>query len=143
MFEGSGDPPAENFHIFELSRLDFLQFQHDFRSFSDKKGTLTRGSKPFSGWGWVGDGGGNTGAGGALALSLTSSIYVKRGPGGGRGGRGRGGASSCVKKHSYILNYDSKPQVSQRLLKTIVSPIEHARRRSNNERKGGGGGGFS
>ena len=23
---------------FELPRLDFLQFQHDFRSFSDKKG---------------------------------------------------------------------------------------------------------
>jgi hypothetical protein len=26
--------------IFELPRLDFLQFQHDFRSFSDKKGLL-------------------------------------------------------------------------------------------------------
>ncbi len=33
-FGGSG----ENFCIFELPRRDFLQFQHDFRSFSDKKG---------------------------------------------------------------------------------------------------------
>ncbi len=37
-FGGSGGPPPENFCIFELLRLDFLQFQHDFRSFSDKKG---------------------------------------------------------------------------------------------------------
>ena len=35
---GSGGPPPENFCMFELPRLDFLQFQHDFRSFSDKKG---------------------------------------------------------------------------------------------------------
>ncbi len=53
----------ENFGIFELPRLDFLQFQHDFRSFSDNKGLLLGGGgpKPFSG-------GANTGAGGgALA----------------------------------------------------------------------------
>ena len=35
---GSGGPPPENFCIFELPRLDFLQFQHGFHSFSDKKG---------------------------------------------------------------------------------------------------------
>ena len=34
---GGGGPPPENVCIFELPRLDFLQFQHDFRSFSDKK----------------------------------------------------------------------------------------------------------
>ncbi len=28
----------QNYCIFELPRLDFLQFQHDFHSFSDKKG---------------------------------------------------------------------------------------------------------
>ncbi len=33
-----GGPPPENFCIFELLRLDLLQFQPDFRSFSDKKG---------------------------------------------------------------------------------------------------------
>ena len=40
--------------------LDFLQFQHDFGSFSDKKGLLLGGPKPFSGRA-------NTGAGEALA----------------------------------------------------------------------------
>ena len=35
----SGQPP-ENFGIFELPRLDFLQFQHYFRSFLDKKELL-------------------------------------------------------------------------------------------------------
>ena len=34
---GLGSSPR-NFCIFELPRLDLLQFQHDFRSFSDKKG---------------------------------------------------------------------------------------------------------
>ncbi len=34
----SGGPPPENFCIFELPRLDILQFQNDFDSFSDKKG---------------------------------------------------------------------------------------------------------
>ena len=43
---GSGSPPPEHFCIFELPRLDFLQFQHDFRSFSDKKGTLLGGQNP-------------------------------------------------------------------------------------------------
>ena len=38
LFGGSGGPPPEHFCIFELPRLDFLQFQHDFHSFSDKKG---------------------------------------------------------------------------------------------------------
>ena len=37
-FLGVLGPPPENFCIFELPRLDFLQFQHDFPSFSDKKG---------------------------------------------------------------------------------------------------------
>jgi hypothetical protein len=32
--------------ISELPRLDFLQFQHDFRSFSDKKGLLLGGQNP-------------------------------------------------------------------------------------------------
>ncbi len=38
-----GCPPPENFRIFELPILDFLQFQHDFHSFSDKKGLLLEG----------------------------------------------------------------------------------------------------
>ncbi len=37
-FGGSGGPLPKIFGIFELPRLDFLQFQHDSRSFSDKKG---------------------------------------------------------------------------------------------------------
>ncbi len=44
--------------IFELPRLDFLQFQHDFRSFSDKKG---QGGQT---------GGGQHRGGGALAAPL-------------------------------------------------------------------------
>ncbi len=43
---GSGVPRPENFGIFELPRLDFLQFQHDFPSFSNKKGLLLVGQKP-------------------------------------------------------------------------------------------------
>ena len=61
---GHEGPPPENFGIFELPRLDFLQFQHDFRSFLDKKGLLLRGPKPFSRGGGGGRGD-NTGAGGA------------------------------------------------------------------------------
>ena len=49
-FGGSGV-----FCIFELPRLDFLQFQHDFRSFSDKKGHYQGGQNPS-----VGGGGGAT-----------------------------------------------------------------------------------
>ncbi len=45
------------FCIFELPRLDFLQFQQDFRSFSDKKGLLLGGQNPS-----VERGGGNIGA---------------------------------------------------------------------------------
>ena len=37
-FGGPGGPPPQKFCIFELPRLDFLKFQHDFHSFSDKKG---------------------------------------------------------------------------------------------------------
>ncbi len=37
---GRSGPPPENFGIFELPRLDFLQFQHYFRSFLDKKELL-------------------------------------------------------------------------------------------------------
>ena len=59
-----GCPPPENFRIFELPILDFLQFQHDFHSFSDKKGLLLEGG---------GRGGGDFGP---------SCIYVKRGPSG-------------------------------------------------------------
>ncbi len=55
-FRGSEAPPAENFCSFELPRPDFLQFQHDFRSFSDKKGLLLRGPKPFSGEASIGAG---------------------------------------------------------------------------------------
>ncbi len=71
-----GGPPPENFRIFDLPRLDFLQFQHDFRSFLDKKALLLGGGggqNPSVG------GGGNTGAGGGGFGP--SSIYVKRGPG--------------------------------------------------------------
>ena len=50
------------FGIIDLPRLDFLQFQHDFRSLSDKKRLLLGGDKG------AGGGGGS------------SSIYVKRGP---------------------------------------------------------------
>ena len=35
---GLGVLPKKIFCIFELLRLDLLQFQSDFRSFSDKKG---------------------------------------------------------------------------------------------------------
>ncbi len=69
---GAGGPPPENFGIFELPRLDFLQFQYDFRSFSDKKGLLLGGSKTLQ-WG------ANTGAGGGGGFG-PSSICVKRGP---------------------------------------------------------------
>ncbi len=63
-----------SFGIFELPRLDFLQFLHDFRSFSDKKGLLLGGPKPFSG-------GANTGAGeGGGGFGPSSTIYVERGP---------------------------------------------------------------
>ena len=58
---GSGGPPIENIYIFELRRLDFLQFQHDFRSLKGRK------AKPFSG------GGGNRGWAGSFGLS---SIYM-------------------------------------------------------------------
>ncbi len=52
MLGGFGGPPPENFGIFELPRLHFLQFQHDFRSFSDKKGLLLGGGQnPSLGWG--------------------------------------------------------------------------------------------
>ena len=54
---GSGGPP-ENFGIFELPTLDFLQFQHDFSSFSNKKGLLLGGPTPFSGGAITGAGGG-------------------------------------------------------------------------------------
>ena len=57
------------FLYFELPRLDFLQFQHDFRSFSDKTGTFTRG----------GGGGQNPLVGGGGGSSGPSSIYAKRG----------------------------------------------------------------
>ncbi len=62
---GSGGPRPENFDIFELPRLDFLRFQHDFRSFSDKKGLLLGGLNPSVCGG--GGGGGGHRAGGALA----------------------------------------------------------------------------
>ncbi len=58
------------FCIFELPRLDFLQFQHDFRSFSDKKGHY-----------WGGGGGAKPfGGGGPYRLGGfgSSSIYVKK-----------------------------------------------------------------
>ncbi len=42
-----------------LDLISYNFIQHDFRSFSDKKGLLLGGPKPFSG-----GGGGNTGAGG-------------------------------------------------------------------------------
>ncbi len=47
---GSGGPPLENVCIYELPRLDFLQFQHDFHSFSGKKGLLLGGAKTLQ-WG--------------------------------------------------------------------------------------------
>ena len=68
---GSGGLPPENFGIFELPILDFLQFQHDFSSFSDKKGLLLGGKNPSVK--------GPTQGLGALAPP-GSSIYVKRGP---------------------------------------------------------------
>ena len=52
---------GENFGISELPRLDFLQFQHDFRSFSDKKGLSLGGQNPSAG-----GGGATQGLGGAL-----------------------------------------------------------------------------
>ncbi len=65
---GSGGPPPENFGIVELPILGFLQFQHDFSSFSDKKGLQTSQNPsvegPTQGLGGFGP----------------SSIYVKRGP---------------------------------------------------------------
>ena len=63
----------------ELPRLDFLQFQHDFRSFPDKQGLLMgRGQNPS-----VGDGGGGDNMqhrdwGGGFG---PSSMYVKKGSG--------------------------------------------------------------
>ena len=53
-FGEPGGPPPENFCIFELPRIDFLQFQHDFRSFQTKR-DITRGAKTLQ---WGGGGGG-------------------------------------------------------------------------------------
>ena len=62
---GSGDPPPENFCIFELPRLDFRQKGSlIFR----QKGTLLGGPKPFS------EGGG----GGGLGCNDTDSVPKKR-----------------------------------------------------------------
>ena len=55
--------------IFELLRLDFQQFQHDFRSFSDKKGHYYRGQNPSVG----GGGGQHRGWGGG---ALTPPVYM-------------------------------------------------------------------
>ena len=70
---GVWGPTPENFGIFELPRLDFLQFQHDFRSFSDNKGLLLGGGgqNPSVEGPTQGQGGGGFGP---------SSMYVKRGP---------------------------------------------------------------
>ena len=40
---GDSDHSQKLFWIFELFRLDFMQFQHDFCSFSDKKALLLEG----------------------------------------------------------------------------------------------------
>jgi hypothetical protein len=66
---GSGGLPPENFGIFELPILGFLQFQHDFSSFSDKKGLLLGGQNPSV-----------EGPTQGLGGFGPSSIYVKRGP---------------------------------------------------------------
>ena len=50
MYTSSGGLSAEDFLYFELPRLDFLKFQHYFRSFSDKKMDV-----------WWGGGGGGEG----------------------------------------------------------------------------------
>ena len=42
-FGGSGGLPAEHFCIFELPRLDFLQFEHDFAHFQTRD--ITRGGQ--------------------------------------------------------------------------------------------------
>ncbi len=55
LFGGSGRPPQTIF-VFLLSGLDFLQFQHDFRPFSDKKGHFT--------------------GGGGVGRSLASPVYM-------------------------------------------------------------------
>ncbi len=68
-----GGPPPEKFCVFDLPILDFLQFQHDFRSFSDINGLLLGGPKPFTGGG---GGGGYTGARGGGGFG----VYVKKGP---------------------------------------------------------------
>ncbi len=70
---GSVGPAPEMFCIFVLPRLDFLQFQYDCRSFSDKGGLLLGG-----GGGQNASVGWHTGAWGGGALP--SSIYVRRGP---------------------------------------------------------------
>ncbi len=68
----SGGPPPENVCIFELPRLDFLQFQHDSRSFLDKKGLLPGGKNPLVG----GEGRGGGGDGTTQGLGLWPFQYI-------------------------------------------------------------------